>query len=62
MKKGDTYTNFGCTWIVDRVYKVDPEIMKKYELVYPVRYSAHVIDAPTGYDGVREIDAALREE
>lgn len=62
MKKGDTYTNFGCTWLVDRVYKVDPEIMKKYELVYPVRYSAHVIGAPAGYDGAREIDAALREE
>ena len=62
MKKGDTYTTFGCTWLVDRVYKVDPEIMEKYELVYPVRYSAHVIDAPAGYDGAREIDAALREE
>lgn len=62
MKKGDIYTNFGCTWLVDRVYKVDPEIMKKYELVYPVRYSAHVIDAPAGYDGAMEIDAALREE
>ena len=62
MKKGDIYTNFGCTWLVDRVYKVDPEIMKKYERVYPVRYSAHVIAAPAGYDGAMEIDAALREE
>lgn len=62
MKKGDTYTAFGCTWLVDRVYKANPEIMEKYELVYPVRYSAHVIDAPAGYVGVREVDAALREE
>ena len=62
MKKGDTYTTFGCTWLVDRVYKVNRKIMEKYDLFYPVRYSAHVISAPDGYDGAREIDAALVEE
>lgn len=28
MKKGDTYQNFGCTWVVDEVYEVpESELM-----------------------------------
>lgn len=61
MKRGDTYRAFDCTWIVDNVYKVNPELMERYDLVYPVRYTAHVISAPAGYAGVRNVDAALTE-
>lgn len=63
MKKGDTYQNFGCTWFVDDVYEVpDSELMgsdNPFGLWNKKRYKAHVIKAPEGYLGIREIDAAL---
>lgn len=61
MKKGDTYENFGCTWIVDDIYTVSEELIKEFELVYTQRIKAHVIKAPIGYEGIREIDAAYRK-
>ena len=63
MKKGDTYQNFGCTWVVDDVYEVpDSELMNPdnpFGLWHKKRFKAHVIKAPEGYQGIREMDAAL---
>lgn len=62
MKVGDTYQAFGCTWIVDEIYDTPKHMLmsKKnpFGLWHPRRYKAHVIQAPVGYDGVREMDAA----
>ena len=60
MKAGQVYERFGCKWIVDSIYKVDAETMQKNDLIFCVRYRAHVIEAPKGYAGIREIDAGLR--
>lgn len=54
MKKGDIFENFGCKWVVDDVYETSNP-----ELFYKTRYKAHIIEAPKGYNGVTEIDAAL---
>ena len=62
MKIGQIYNNFGCKWIVDDIYKVDPETVKAHELYYNIRYKAHVIEAPDGYKGIREIDAGYKRE
>ena len=50
MKKGDTYQNFGCTWVVDDVYEVpDSELMSPdnpFGLWHKKRFKAHVVKAP----------------
>ena len=60
MKAGQTYEAFGCRWVVDRVYEVTEEYAKEHDLQYRVRYTAHVVAAPKGYQGFRKVDAALR--
>lgn len=59
MYKGQIFENFGCIWIVDDIYTVPKPDMEKYDLIYSTRYKAHVIEAPDGYLGITEIDAAL---
>ena len=55
MKAGETFELFGCKWIVTEVYK-----NYNHELWHVERFRATVIEAPKGYDGIREIDAAVR--
>ena len=57
MKKGDTYMQFGCKWIVDDIYKLTDEYMKEHNLNYRTRIHAHVIEAPADYIGIREMDS-----
>ena len=59
---GDVYENFGVLWVVDRIYKVDPETSKAYELYYNTRIHSHVISAYPGYQGMRECDSAYTPE
>lgn len=63
MKKGDTFNNFGCTWVVDYVYEVGSaeliSLGNPFGLRFKKRFRAHVVEAPEGYQGVREMDAAL---
>lgn len=63
MKKGDTYQNFECTWVVDDVYDTpDEEMMSAdnpFGLCHKKRYIAHVTEAPEGYKGICKVDAAL---
>lgn len=61
MKKGKVFKMFGCTWIVDDVYSLSDEYMRTHRLFYRNRYRAHVIEAPEGYKGIRELDCALRK-
>lgn len=65
MKAGDIYTNFGCIWIVDRVYDTPREQLagpnNPYGLIHKKRITAHVIAAPPNYQGVREMDSAIYE-
>ena len=60
MEVGVIFEAFGCKWIVDRVYEISEEYAKQHDLLYRIRYSAHVIEAPEGYQGFRKVDAALR--
>ena len=63
-RKDKKYSAFGCTWIIDNVYKAD-DIMNEnnqFGLLYPYRYTAHVIKSPQCYEGIREIDAAITQE
>lgn len=60
MEVGVIFEAFGCKWIVDRVYEISEEYAKLHDLLYRIRYSAHVIEAPEGYQGFRRVDAALR--
>lgn len=59
MKEGQAFERFGATWTVDRIYTVDPTLAKQHNLVYRTRYHAHIVTAPAGYAGIREIDAGL---
>lgn len=64
MKAGDTFYNFGCKWIVAEVYQVaendrlSPD--NPFGLFYSIRIKTHVVEAPIGYAGVREMDTALK--
>ena len=54
---GKPYTENGVKWLCDRIYLEDPAKVEKYGLYYNVRFHAIVIEAPTDYSGVMEIDA-----
>lgn len=66
MKVGDIFEAFGCEWMVYDVYEVPAsEMMSKanpFGMWHKKRYKAHVVKAPEGYKGVREMDVAFREE
>lgn len=58
-KPGELYSGLGGSiWKLDKIYEVSEEYAKKNELWYRKRYHAHVVEAPEGYQGAREIDAA----
>ncbi|MCD8082212.1 MAG: hypothetical protein LUE86_01475 [Clostridiales bacterium] len=59
---GVMYSHFGCTWKYDRIYMADEKDKAQFELIHPVRFTAHVIQAPEGYQGTRNMDAAWRIE
>ena len=63
MKKGETFKNFGCTWMIDEIYEVGSaeliSLGNPFGLRFKKRFRAHVVEAPEGYQGLREIDAAL---
>lgn len=63
--KGKKFNLFGCMWIIDDVYTVseDDQIsnINPFGLCHPIRYKAHVIECPTDYIGIREIDAPLTD-
>jgi hypothetical protein len=55
---GELYRWNDTVWKMDRIYDISEEYAKKYDLYYRRRYHTHVVEAPEGYQGVREIDAA----
>ena len=63
MKKGETFKNFGCTWMIDDIYEVDSaeliSLGNLFGLRFKKRFRAHVVEAPEGYQGIMEMDAAL---
>lgn len=62
IEPGEVYEQFGVLWVVDRIYKVDPEIVKEFELWHDTRIESHVISAYSGYQGMREMKCAYTDE
>lgn len=50
----------GCTWKIDKVWRLSDEEMQAHDLYYRYRYKAHVTNCPSQYNGCRAICAGIK--